>query len=107
MRRGEAGVLPAAALRAPSHLQHRIDMNGRLGLCIPVLIAILSACSAGRQAPGGKIISRAGTIDHVAWTAEEKAKPIAVRPLRATAEHSVSLIAWPAPRNRTRMPNTI
>ncbi len=53
---------------------------------------MLAACCPCRGAEHGRIITPAETVERVAWTAEECAKPIAVRPLRATAEVSVSLI---------------
>lgn len=57
--------------------------------CVPILI---SACSADRTAAGGRIITPAETVEGVTWSEAERAKPIAVRALGATAQQSVSLI---------------
>jgi mannose-6-phosphate isomerase-like protein (cupin superfamily) len=59
---------------------------------LPFLAAVvlLAACAAGAPARGRLVLPEAG--EQPAWTAEELAKPIAVRRLRATAEVSANLI---------------
>jgi mannose-6-phosphate isomerase-like protein (cupin superfamily) len=55
------------------------------------MMMVLVAAGCG-QAPPGRVVSPERTLVDPAWTAQELAKPIAVRRLRATPETSVSLI---------------
>ena len=57
----------------------------------PFLLLTLFLAGCG-SAVGGRVISSDNDVSDFAWTAEEIAKPIAVRRRHATAETSVSLI---------------
>lgn len=63
-------------------------MRRRLVLCA----LVLAGCSAPPTPPRGRVITTLPEPVAPLWTADELAKPIAVRRLRATAEVSVSLI---------------
>lgn len=62
----------------------------RLALLVCVLGLI--GCTAAPQQSRGRVITTLPQPVDPLWTADELAKPIAVRPLRRTAETSVSLI---------------
>jgi mannose-6-phosphate isomerase-like protein (cupin superfamily) len=54
-----------------------------------MMTLLLAGCGS---TVGGRVISPESDVSDFAWTAEEMAKPIAVRRRHATAETSVSLI---------------
>lgn len=59
---------------------------------LPLTAALLLAACAAAPSGQGRVVAPDGSSERIVWTAEELAKPIAVRRLRATAEVSVSLI---------------
>lgn len=59
--------------------------------CVAV-IAFLTVLTACGEPPRGRVVTADGPAEPVVWSAEEQAKPIAVRKLRATPGTSQSLI---------------